>query len=363
MQAKSISNIDRLSGKLPSAVAKPFAALALLACAAAAQAALGLTTIAATAASGPVTLFYPADGANQAVQRGPFTLQALPDAKARRGNDRLIVLSHGSGGSGWELTDLATRLVDAGFMVAIPEHQGDNWHDGSKIGPESFHRRPLEVSAAISAVQADPRFSGLADYSRVGVWGMSAGGHTALTLAGGRWSPARLRDHCVADLNEAYNACTTGAIELKGGVLDGVKRSLAVAVISHKLSDETWHSHTDPRIKAIVAGVPFAADFDAASLARPVVPLGIVQARQDVWLLPKFHSGPVLQACLASDRPCELLADLPTAGHGALLAPLPPGLSGWFLRMMGDPPGFERSRDLPPVYERTLAFFSKHLLP
>jgi predicted dienelactone hydrolase len=324
-----------------------------------AQAATGLATLPATDSNGPVTVFYPAAGTDQAVQRGPFTLQALPEAAPLPGNGRLIVVSHGSGSAPWTYTELAGRLVAAGYIVAFPEHAGDNWQDMSKIGPASFRLRPLEVSAAIDAVQADPRFAALADFSQVGLWGMSAGGHTALTLAGGRWSAAQLRDHCENHLAEATNACTTGAIELKGGLLDGLKKTVALAVIRHKLSDETWHSHTDPRIKAIISGVPFAADFDMASLAKPVVPLGIVQARQDVWLLPRLNSGAVLQAC----KTCELVADLPTAGHGSLLAPLPAQMDTWLASMLEDPAGFDRARDLPAVYDSTAAFFSRHLLP
>jgi predicted dienelactone hydrolase len=35
---------------------------------------------------------------------------------------------------------------------------------------------------------------------------MSAGGHTALSFAGGRWSPAQLRRHCEAHLAEDFQA-------------------------------------------------------------------------------------------------------------------------------------------------------------
>ncbi|MFX8168726.1 hypothetical protein ABTL13_20075, partial [Acinetobacter baumannii] len=74
------------------------------------------------------------------------------------------------------------------------------------------------------------------------------------------------------------------------------------------------------RFAAVVAGVPFAADFDPASLARPRVPLGLVTVGQDRWLPARWHSDVILAACGG----CERLADLPEAGHGALLAPPPP---------------------------------------
>lgn len=115
--------------------------------------------------------------------------------------------------------------------------------------------------------------------------------------------------------------------------------------------------HADPRVAAVVAGVPSSADFDMASLAHPRVPLGLVTARQDRWLIPRFHSDRVLQAC----QSCELIADLPTGGHGALLSPLPPGLTGLLGDMLNDPPGFDRSQ-MAEVDRKITAFFAMHLL-
>ena len=77
----------------------------------------------------------------------------------------------------------------------------------------------------------------------------------------------------------------------------------------------------------------------------------------DKWLLPRFHSDRVLRACAAK---CERLADLPGGGHGALLSPFPPGLSGILADLLKDPPGFDRSA-LPEVNRRIAAFFRKHL--
>jgi hypothetical protein len=179
-----------------------------------------------------------------------------------------------------------------------------------------------------------------------------------LTLAGGRWSSARLRDHCESHFNEDVTACTGAAIELRGGLFDGIKKAVALAVIRHKLQDPQMQGHTDSRIKAIIAGVPYASDFDPGTLVAPVTALGLVQARQDVWLLPKFNSGAVLRAC----KSCELVADLPTGGHGALLSPLPPDMPGWLAPLIQDPPGFDRAKEMPPLFSRTTDFFQKHLL-
>ncbi|WP_245636117.1 alpha/beta hydrolase family protein [Curvibacter delicatus] len=324
------------------------------------QAAVGLDELPGREGDGPVTVFYPSSSPAQPVQRARLTLSVAPQGVPERGNGRLIVLSHGSGGEPWSQSDLALHLAGAGFVVALPEHAGDNWRDLSKIGPESWKLRPLEVTRAIDALGHDPRFAPLLDLQRVGVYGMSAGGHTALTLAGGRWSPARLRAHCDAHLAEDFVGCTGAASELTGGWTDSLKQSVARFIIHRKLQDDTLYGHTDPRIRAVVAAVPFAVDFDLDSLAHPVVPLALIEAGQDRWLLPQFHSGPVLAACSS----CTRLALLPTGGHGALLAPLPPAdkLPPRVARLLADPPGFDRA-ELPALYQHISSFFQKHLLP
>ena len=328
-------------------------------CCAASRASVGLSELPGAEGDGPITVFYPSGSDAAPVKRGQFLLNAAWQGNAIRGNGRLIVLSHGSGGSPWPYSDLAQHLVAAGFTVAIPEHAGDNWHDMGKVGPPSWKLRPLEVSRAIDAVGRDTRFAALLDLTRVGMYGMSAGGHTALALAGGRWSPAQLLAHCEAHLAEDFVACTGAAAKLKGNALDGVKKTVAMWLIRwHLRGDAQWYGHTDPRIRAVVAGVPFAADFDLQTLAAPPVPLGLIQAEQDLWLIPKFHSGPVIAAC----KTCETLASLPMGGHGALLSPLPRDLPARIERLLADPPGFNRA-ELPALDQRTSAFFQKHLLP
>ena len=124
------------------------------------------------------------------------------------------------------------------------------------------------------------------------------------------------------------------------------------------MSDASWQSYRDPRVAAVVAGVPYAADFDMASLATPPIPLGLVTAGQDRWLVPRFHSGAVLAAC----KPCERVADVSSGRHGALLSPFPPRLGGLVAELLEDPPGFDR-RILPEIDAKIVAFFRRHLIP
>jgi predicted dienelactone hydrolase len=322
----------------------------------AAQAAVGVTEAPGIDGDNPVTVFYPSSGEEKPLKRGPFTVNLAHEGKTERGNGRLVVVSHGSGGSAWTYTDLAQALVKAGFVVAMPLHRGDNYADTSEVGPPSWRRRPAEVSRAIDAVARDARFAPLLKLDKVGMYGMSAGGHTALTLAGGRWSSATLARHCAAHISDDFATCVGPGTSLKGDLFDGTRKAISLWVISWKLSDATWQAYNDPRVKAVVAGVPFAADFDFASLAAPRVPLGLVIAGKDAWLTPRFHVGQVRAAC----KSCELVAEIPDGGHGALLSPMPPGLTGRLAELINDPPGFDRGV-LPEVDRRIAAFFLKHL--
>ena len=324
-------------------------------------AAMGLTELPASGDDGPVTIYYPSDAPEQPITRGPRAVRfdAAPDGAPRAGNGRLVVISHGSGGAPWVHADLARRLVEAGYVVALPEHRRDNWHDDRDAGPDSWARRPAEVSHAIDAVGADARFSALLSLDRVGVYGVSAGGHTALVLAGGRWSRAGFKAHCDAELRADFAACVGLATELTGGWLDGPRLWLARQVIDARFADPAPIAYADPRVAAIAAAVPAAADFDPASLTHPAVPLGLVTAGADRWLVPRFHADRVLQACPT----CERLVALPDAGHGAALSPLPPHLPGVLGHLLDDPPGFDRVTATRRIDDAVTAFFDRHLRP
>jgi predicted dienelactone hydrolase len=338
------------------------AALGLLASGLAGATSMGVASLPADAAGDAVTLFYPTVEPARPVRRGSFELLLAPDAlpALELANGRLIAISHGSGGGPWVNAELAQALVDAGFTVVAPFHRGDSWLDPGRPGPDSWKTRPAEISHAIDRIATDARFSHLR-LDQVGAYGMSAGGHTMLSLAGGAWSPERFRAHCERSMADDFQSCVGLATQLTGGALDGPKRWVAQRVLNWKFGgDAAPQTHTDARIAAIVAGVPAAADFDLATLAHPRVPLGLITADGDRWLLPRFHSDPLRAAC----QTCELLADLHGAGHGALLAPAPrPEVLGALeCQLICDPPGFDRPAATALWVGRTVAFFRRHLL-
>lgn len=309
---------------------------------------------------GTISVFYPTLEAESLVSRGPFQLSWATDAVSHTGNRKLIVISHGSGGSPWVHADLARTLVQHGFVVAIPQHAADNYLDPSEPGPASWKRRPREVSDAIDRIGANPELARHLRLDSVGVFGGSAGGHTALSLAGGEWSPSRFRDHCLAHIAEDFSSCVGFFTLLRGDWLDSLKLWTAKLVIRFRFDDSVPQRYTDDRIKAAVAMVPFAADFSPASLRDPVVPLGLIIAERDINQIPAFHVETVLSAC---ESRCEVIARLPEAGHGAMLSPVPPfEPRSTAEHLLGDPPAFDRAKAIPELHGAIAKFFVQKLV-
>jgi predicted dienelactone hydrolase len=276
----------------------------------------------------PVTLVYPTAVHSVRSQFGSFELDVARDAPPSPGRHRLVLLSHGTGGSPLVDHELAAILATAGFVVAQPLHAGDNHQDLSQAGPPSWITRPAEISRAIDVLAADPNWGPMLKLDRVGVHGTSAGGLTALTLAGGRWRIQDMVQHCLAHADEDPGFCFFGradpaaqaarraSFERARGVPEAM---LPAAVTQWQGGGSGVDPRPDPRVAAVTVAVPVAAVLSAPSLAAIRVPVGVISAGRDSLLLPKFHSGHLLAACSA----CVSLAALPGAGHFDLLAPWP----------------------------------------
>lgn len=323
----------------------------------------------------PVTLVYPTAAPVRTVTSGPFTLAVAPDATPTAGPHRLVVISHGTGGSAVADHALAASLARAGFVVAQPLHEGDNYRDQRLAGPEAFRRRPVEVSQLIDALARDPVWSRRLALDKVGVHGMSAGGVTGIALAGGRWRTLNLVRHCQthADADEGF--CFQGA-------RDGAARSARQASYERArgvpelfLPGELTHWHggrpvrdnapdprPDARVAAVSLAVPLAAIFSDDSLAAIRIPVGVVSADRDEVLVPRFHSEHLLRHC----QTCTRLAELPGAGHFDVLWPWPEAVAREVAAQQvrgGLPqPGFDPgAREV--AHARIVAFHRRHLLP
>jgi len=337
-----------------------------------AQAQVGMTEWRAGAL--PVTLVYPTQTPSKPQTFGAFTIDVALNAPALNQRQRLIVISHGTGGSAIADHALAATLARAGFVVAQPLHAGDNYKDTRDAGPVAFERRPREVSQVIDALAKDPAWSTRLDLSRVGVHGMSAGGVTGLSLAGGQWRMLNLIRHCNQNLQQDLAFCYNGAITPEHRAERQANYDRARYVPDVFLPGDLKALHggrtptadnaeirPDPRVASITLAVPLAAIFSPESLARITVPVGVVSAQRDEVLVPRFHSAHLMAHC----QRCTLLADLPGAGHFDVLWPWPESIAREVAALQvrgGLPvPGFDpRQRDA--AHAKIASFHRQHLI-
>lgn len=144
-----------------------------------------------------ITIWYPAVSAKNAPEAGSsltVVRNAPPAVDRRRG---VILLSHGFGGAAVAMGWFATAMAEAGYVVIAVDHPGNNGIEPmTKAAAALFFERPGDLRRAYSVVAADATLGPLLDADRVAAAGFSAGGFTALALAGGQVEPGRLRRFC-----------------------------------------------------------------------------------------------------------------------------------------------------------------------
>jgi predicted dienelactone hydrolase len=291
----------------------------------------------------PVALYYPTQVPARVLTMGLFNvrvaIQAPPDSKFKG----LIVVSHGTGGSELAHSSLAQALAQRGYMVAAIRHPGDNWQDRSvwQKGPGAFFvERPQHVSRVMDALLDDPewkeRIASDAHGPRIGVLGHSAGGYTAIALAGGQADLARIVEHCRDNRAEDPIFCS-------------MVRSNQPPSASTQIP-----ATVDKRVRAVVVLAPLGVVFTAGSLASIRIPAAVYAAEFDRWLVPRFHAEWIARNIKAAgfhrvssawhftfmDRPN---APIPTADGDAA----------------ADPPGFDRLQLLARLGTEIPAFFDK----
>jgi predicted dienelactone hydrolase len=293
-------------------------AVALMALPSVALAQVGRTEL--TLAGTAVSLVYPTQEAARPLQAGPFAVQVATDAAPLAGPLRVVVMSHGTGGSFWPDFHQAEAMAREGLVAVQVQRTGDNHRDARDAGPVAFERGPLEVKAVLDALAAHPAWGPRLQLDRVGAHGMSAGGAVTLSLAGARWRMLDLIRHC----NE-HDAADAGFCYQ--GAADPDKRQAREANFRHaKGVPEQFlpaplrreHAARDERVVAVSLTVPVAAIFSAEALAQVRVPVGVVTATADQVLLPRFHAEHVLRHVPHGRR----LASVP-GGHFDVLSPWP----------------------------------------
>lgn len=272
-----------------------------------------------------ITVWYPAaDGAAEApLAIGPpgqplfvagTSAQDAPFADDTR--RAIVLLSHGFGGSARVMAWFGTALARAGYVVVAPDHPGNNAIDPiTMAGATYFWQRPGDLAVALARVRRDPAIGPHLDASRIGAAGFSAGGFTALAIAGGRVSVPHLDAFCAAHPRDgvcmpqkefAPDPAALAAFRAQE------QTQRAVAASTRNLAI--------PGIKAVFAMAPaIVQGFAPDSLRAIGVPVRIVAGDADVVAPPATNARVAAEAL-----PHARLTMLPGVAHYDFLAECTP---------------------------------------
>ena len=284
-----------------------------------------------------VGIWYPSDVPPSSQQLGAYTQSVAPSGAIKGKDLPLIVISHGSGGSFEGHYDTAVALAEAGFVVAAVTHTGDNYRDGS--GFTQIENRPRHIKALIDYMLAPWPHHDLVDAKRIGVFGFSAGGFTALVAIGGVPDMTKVAPYCLAHPDEW--TC---------------KKAKEYPAMRPAPPEAFVH---DARIKAAVIAAPaIGYVFSPEGLAKVTVPIQLWRGASDE-ILPHPRYAQVVYDGLAVKPEYHVV---PNAGHFSFLAPCTPMLRQYAPAIIcTDPAGFDRTAFHSEFNPAVVAFFKAKL--
>src|SRR5471030_1015008 len=162
------------------------AALAALMLATTPALSAGFERVTVTDPGGPpleAGIWYPSGAPASPQPLGAFQQSVAAGGEVAGRGLPLIVISHGSGGSFEGHYDTALALAEAGFVVVAVTHTGNNYRDDSKFG--NFVERSRHIARTLDYMLAAWPGHERIDLARIGIFGFSAGGATALAAIGG----------------------------------------------------------------------------------------------------------------------------------------------------------------------------------
>lgn len=268
----------------------------------------------------PLTVLYPTPVPDRTEKVGPYALDVARDAPISPGVFSLVLISHGTGGSGLVYRNLAHHLARHGFVVGLPEHPHNNRDDDSWAHTtQNLVARPRHLQLAIDVLFQ--QFSASLKPDTVGLIGHSLGGYTALALAGGR-PTATPRDSP-----------------------DWQQQPIPVLA--------------DARVKALVLLAPATPWYLAAGALHNVrVPILLMEGEKDEHATA-FHGQIVLNGVPNPSKITHRV--VPNAGHFAFLSPFPAARVSPAFPPSQDPPGFDRGRFHEEMNADIQAFLTREL--
>ena len=286
-----------------------------------------------------IGIWYPSPAAPKPEQMGPTTMSVAINGPVLGQDLPLILISHGTGGSFLGHFDTAVALADAGFVVAAVTHTGDNYADQSRS--VDIMDRPRQISRVVTHMLASWDGRAAVNPERVGMFGFSAGGFTALAIIG-----------AVPDFSKVRPMCREYPGDFGCQLLAKSGNAVAVPAAS------TIASAADSRIKAAVVAAPaLGFTFEPDGLKNVKVPVQLWRAEDDA-ILPYPRYAEAVRHALPQAPEYHVVAD---AGHFDFLAPCSNALASIVPAICASAPGFDRVAFHAHFNAAVVGFFSKTL--
>ncbi len=216
----------------------------------------------------------------------------------------LIVHTHGHWSFRQESAYLDEHLASMGFIVISADHE-DNW--STLFGPKAWQsefRRPNEVTREIDYAEklgADGGpLAGIVDTGRVGVFGWSYGGETALVAGGARLDLGKLRAWCEENAVDGEFP-DTDCVD----ILDHEAELAALAGLD-ETPQELWPDWSDERVDAVIGLAPWVGSLSEASLQTLKVPTLLMIGSSDTAAGPIYRPFQPYQK-IAAERKAEVV--------------------------------------------------------
>jgi predicted dienelactone hydrolase len=289
----------------------------------------------------PIAIWYPTEAKPWPTSLLQLNLMSVArNAPVAGGALPLVLISHGNGGGPGSHADLALALAEHGFVVAGLMHPGDNYADQSAAGTGRWLvDRTRQVRSALDYMLTLWPSHRQIDANRIGMFGFSAGGFTALTAVGGAPDLRLIASHCKATPEFVCKLLT----DVQSPLLD----PSSVPPASEFLRDA--------RIKAAVIAAPgLGFTFVPNGLATVSVPVQLWSGDSDQNVPTATNAKPVSHALAARAE----LREVAGASHFSFLAPC---------RLLGPPVlcreagGFDRPRFHTEMNEAAVEFFQRKM--
>ncbi|WP_417805078.1 alpha/beta hydrolase family protein [Thalassospira lucentensis] len=157
----------------------------------------------------PMAIWYPSDVAEKPVRHMGVASTAARNAPfAEGGPFPMLVFSHGSEGHRFNQFWLAEYLARRGYIVAAPQHVGDNYLDASEARQLAIiERRPREMKLSLDLLLDHDEIAPHIDQDRIYALGHSAGGATVLKLAGWDFDAKAWQNYCAVNADDDRVIC------------------------------------------------------------------------------------------------------------------------------------------------------------